>query len=456
MRLTHATDESLSTGARLSREVTLMRRFTTSALCLLLLATAACQQRKEPVPTLTLEQWRRVRTQILDELPDGVTAVDAIYGERIALRGYTLQPQEPSVGGDFELVLYWEALEDIDEDWTVFVHFDAGSERQGFDHVPLEGAYPTVRWEAGQIITDPVHGTLESELTGEVDLHVGLYRGEDRMPLNDAGSRDDAGEDRVRLGRFQPGFEPTEAEAVWTDQEINLDGRMTERAWQRSRATSRWVNPVNGEAIDGQDTWAKLIWSDTHLYVGVRARDRDVWATMQERDLNLWEEEVIEVFIDADGSGDNYIELQVNPINTLFDAHFADPGDRDLESARAFNMANLESAVHVQGTVNRREDRDIYWSIEMAIPWSEIPDLQGPPNNAMTLRANLYRYDRPSDDETFATAWAPVGRGSFHQPERFATISLSGRPEDREPLAEVPPASPAPDDAEDDAGASGE
>ena len=43
------------------------------------------------------------------------------------------------------------------------------------------------------------------------------------------------------------------------------------------------------------------------------AEDPDVHSDFVNQDDHLWEQDVIEVFIDADGNRRGYIELQVNP-----------------------------------------------------------------------------------------------------------------------------------------------
>ena len=57
-----------------------------------------------------------------------------------------------------------------------------------------------------------------------------------------------------------------------------------------------------------------------YLYIAVESEDTDVWSTFTKRDANTWEQEVIEVFIDADGNKKDYLELQVTPANVVFDA----------------------------------------------------------------------------------------------------------------------------------------
>ena len=134
---------------------------------------------------------------------------------------------------------------------------------------------------------------------------------------------------------------------------------------------------------DGTDrkvpkTRAQFSWDSDKLYVAVFSEDTDVWSTFDQRDSNTWEQEVIELFIDANGDKKNYLELQVTPKNTIFDALFVKHRS-NLEKARAWNMKGFETAVHVDGTLNERGDTDRGYTIEMAIPFSEVPAAPEPP-----------------------------------------------------------------------------
>ena len=48
------------------------------------------------------------------------------------------------------------------------------------------------------------------------------------------------------------------------------------------------------------ETEARALYDDTFLYFSFRCRDDNIWATFKTRDQHLWEEEVVEVFLQAD------------------------------------------------------------------------------------------------------------------------------------------------------------
>jgi hypothetical protein len=76
-----------------------------------------------------------------------------------------------------EIVLYWQALERIDTDYTVFAHLrdSNGDIAAQADSPPAQGAYPTSLWEAGEIIRDRRSIPTDHLSRGRYDLAVGLY-----------------------------------------------------------------------------------------------------------------------------------------------------------------------------------------------------------------------------------------------------------------------------------------
>ena len=111
--------------------------------------------------------------------------------DRFALRGYDLAPTEVRPGEELHLTLYWQALEDGDRDYTVFVHL-LDQEEQMWDQAdaqPLSGDYPTSFWGQGELIRDRHVLSLPPQAPpGTYKIEVGMYllaTGE-RLPVRDA------------------------------------------------------------------------------------------------------------------------------------------------------------------------------------------------------------------------------------------------------------------------------
>ena len=57
----------------------------------------------------------------------------------------------------------------------------------------------------------------------------------------------------------------------------------------------------------------RALWSDDGLFLRFDATDPSPWNTMTRKDEHLWEEEVVEIFLDPDRSGRDYYSSRSTP-----------------------------------------------------------------------------------------------------------------------------------------------
>lgn len=213
-----------------------------------------------------------------------------------------------------------------------------------------------------------------------------------------------------------------------------IDGRGDDQAWQQAQVVGMVdVSELDGSRLPSRSTEVRMLWDEEKLYILFIAADPDVWSTLTERDDHLWNEEVVELYADPDGDGENYMEIEVNPLNTIVDLLLSKPGRQGGQSYFEWSP-QYQTAVHVEGTLNDPSDQDQYWSMEMALPWtvftSAMLDVAGdrsvPPQPGDAWRFNFYRYERFRDEigETGIeySAWSPVGEINFHRPDRFGRV----------------------------------
>jgi hypothetical protein len=203
---------------------------------------------------------------------------------------------------------------------------------------------------------------------------------------------------------------------------INVDGRLDEAAWAKARAVGPLL--VNKDATPAPSrTEAKVLYDDKFIYFSFASADENVWATMRERDQYLWEEEVVEVFLQADAARPHYIELEVNPLGTMLDIYLIDR--RKNMPYRSWNSSNLKWAVRVDGTVDGREG-DRGWTCEIALPLEDVVTAPNrPPRPGDRWRMNLFRVEsRPG---AWGAAWSPTMQGDFHIPAAFGEIVFSDK-----------------------------
>ena len=219
-----------------------------------------------------------------------------------------------------------------------------------------------------------------------------------------------------------------------------IDGNAGDPAWDQAEATALFdVEDRARQAQHSRPTRAKMLWDDDNLYFLFEMEDADVWSTFTNRDDQIWQEEVVEIFIDPDGDGLDYAEIEVNPLNVVFDLLLSRPWS---DGGRGFAQWNptFSSAVTVDGSVNDDSDTDSGWTVEVALPWEALAtDIRNvangkslPPQMGDEWRLNLYRFERLRQNGAVATAeasaWSTVGVVDFHRPDRFGILSFVDAP----------------------------
>ena len=205
-----------------------------------------------------------------------------------------------------------------------------------------------------------------------------------------------------------------------THKELALDGRLADPAWQQAEVVRLRRNQDG--ATPRFETTVRLLWSEAYLYVGFACEDTQIYATMTERDAPLWHQEVVEVFVDANCDGIGYVEIEVNPLNTLLDLYVLNRSPQPFRGMYDWDSVGMRTAVHVDGDPRDPHSFDRGWQVEMAIPWSDFdtaPHL--PPQPGDVWRVNFYRIDQ-FEGQPELYAWSPTLCETFHVPGRFGQL----------------------------------
>jgi len=391
-------------------------RIAIATLSLSLLPLGACQRIKEPVPTPTTDQWRRVQESLIDTLPETAQRLDAQLGDHVRLVGWEIEPAAPQLSGEVALTLYWETTAPIEDRWRIFVHLDQQGARQNLDHEAVNNVYATVYWEPGKIIVDRVEGTLSGDLrVGEVSVLVGMFRDDPRlsdqdrrMAVTQPGTATVESDGRLRIGAFNVAWEPPRYAARFAAPAPTLDGRASDRAWNTAQRLD-----LTAPQVDDAGTWAKLLWDDEAVYVLMNTRDTDIWATFTDAAAALADEEAMSVAL-APTDGAAPLVVTVNPRGT-FAVRRA--GDDTL-----VDFSGVEAQVAVNGNIDDRNDRDRSWTAELRVPRAAIGAFTD------SLEANVVRYDRPATGDAVVSAWAGAPAGT-NGPFQLGVVTLAPRPE---------------------------
>ena len=250
---------------------------------------------------------------------------------------------------------------------------------------------------------------------------------------------------------------------------IDIDGHLDEFAWESAAQINGFDRILSDYNLVLHPTRARMLWDDENFYFAFICQDSDMWAIYENEDDKLWEEEVVEVFIDPDGDGRNYLELEVNPQNTVVDLNILQLRPT-WEADMDWDIAALQTAVLVHGTVNDSLSQDLGWTVEIAIPWAAMAARIGGghrPDPGDIWRLNLYRIERQagrnimsqirslqarieqmvqdsglekeraqlqeqlsrlsehSEGLTEYTAWSETYQRGFHHPERFGIVQFA-------------------------------
>ncbi|MBC7233262.1 MAG: hypothetical protein H5T68_08505 [Chloroflexi bacterium] len=129
--------------------------------------------------TVYQRQIPRYQLSNTDEIPPDAIPLHIRFGNQVELLAYTVDKEVLHPGDVLNVALYWQCLQPLSEDYTVFVHllgeYDLIVAQR--DMEPCLGTCPTHRWRPGERIADPYMLALPATTftPDEAQLEVGLY-----------------------------------------------------------------------------------------------------------------------------------------------------------------------------------------------------------------------------------------------------------------------------------------
>lgn len=219
---------------------------------------------------------------------------------------------------------------------------------------------------------------------------------------------------------FQEMAEKPVYECYKVNKPVVVDGKIDESVWEKAPEAD-FVN------MDGTEprlkTRFRWIWDDDYLYGAFEVEDDHLWASMKERDAYLWTENVVEFFINADGASKSYIEIEINPLNTILDLFVLNKYNarRDIKQLWDWDCDGLQHAVQLKGTLNDASDVDEGWTFEIAIPFAQVYTAPNhPPKDGDRWSVDFCRGEGEEDtDRREVSAWSPP---AFHNPLSYGTL----------------------------------
>ncbi len=173
---------------------------------------------------------------------------------------------------------------------------------------------------------------------------------------------------------------------------------------------------VTGDAVQ-EETQVKACWDHQALYVRFECTDSYAVSDFKNRNDPLYEQDVVEVFIDEVGNGKRYVEIVVSPNNVVYDVMI----DHDKENdPLAFSIDKDWVTEGLITSVNSLEDQRIY---TMIIPLTNFNKM---PTDGTEWKINFYRIDEEKNGTRHFQAWSPAGMINFHVSSLFGTLRFSG------------------------------
>lgn len=207
---------------------------------------------------------------------------------------------------------------------------------------------------------------------------------------------------------------------------IALDGKMGDPAWAKAPAVKFYLIPHTREPEF--KTEARLLYNHDHLYIGYKAVDPDVWAYFTNRDDATCIDDCLELFFQTDPAREPYYGFEINALGTINDSYYlravmAGGGHRRWNK---WTCTNLVVKTACDGTLNDPYDTDRGWSLEMAIPFAELPSLAGKkpqPGDTWKFHAARCEYSVCRTNSEASTC-APLTNKSFHVNQDWLNLNF--------------------------------
>ena len=206
---------------------------------------------------------------------------------------------------------------------------------------------------------------------------------------------------------------------------IILDGILDEEDWTAAAPIGAFVFPWWSDG-EKEQTEVKLLWNDTYLYIAITCQDTYIWA--DHYDTNSWTymDDAAEFFWNPDpDAGNIYYFFEMNCFGNLLCVY-------DYYSKEFLNNKAMipRIAPNVRGTVNNDKDIDSGWTLEVAIRFSDYPELS---KRERPLPGDVWRvnFNRCGGKTNYQySQWSPsqTDTPNFHRPEDFGKLVFSYRP----------------------------
>ncbi|MCX7841785.1 MAG: carbohydrate-binding family 9-like protein [Clostridia bacterium] len=195
--------------------------------------------------------------------------------------------------------------------------------------------------------------------------------------------------------------------------DIEINGDLNKEIWASANEATL-LETVSGKEPKQRTTF-KALWNEKFLYVGFACEDNYINATLTSYNDPIYNEDVVEVFIDENNDKKSYTEIEVSPLNTVL--HYLIHNNLAGEIAC---FARIDKIVKSAVLINNLSKT---WCVEIQIPFSEFVLAKNhPPLPGDEWGVNFYRIEKSEDGSEEYSAFCPTGLINFHKPECFGKL----------------------------------
>lgn len=197
--------------------------------------------------------------------------------------------------------------------------------------------------------------------------------------------------------------------------DFEIDGLGTHHNWNETA----WINLLQRDSLGNRyQTQVKIRYSESGLYFLFHCEDSIITSTLKEDFADLWNEDVVEIFLWTSGEHSIYFEYELSPAN--YELPILVPNMEGVFLGwRPWHYEGDRRTRHKTGIV-KKNTRIQSWMAEIYIPYALLkPLLNIPPEKGTTWRINLYRNDY--DRGLSSWSWKAIVK-SYHEYEKFGVL----------------------------------
>ncbi len=203
-----------------------------------------------------------------------------------------------------------------------------------------------------------------------------------------------------------------------TSEKIKIDGDLTD--W-KTPFSGPFVIHNSGEKAK-QNTMVSLSWNDEYLFIAYRSIDSQIVGKHQMKDSKIYEtDDLVEIFIDPDGDGKNYLEIGINAFSANYDmlVKCISPECGGWKTDMNFDIKGFEAVSKITSEG---------FDTEIKIPFSSLEKIENgnflKPKLGTKWKANIFRIDYGNTTEYLALQPYKSLKFGFHQPQEFAVFEF--------------------------------